>query len=112
MKRAVAAIGELYERARDRLRAQVAPDGKLDRQKLEQRQVAGHALAYLATELEASRQIAAWCERVGGELEQAMAGAYVGEVARTLGSSVELGACESFDVREFGLSDDDLRRTV
>jgi (2S)-methylsuccinyl-CoA dehydrogenase len=112
MKRAVAAIGELYELARDRLRAQVMLGGKLDRKKLEERQVAAHALAYLSTELEASRQIEAWAGRVGGELEQAIAGAYVGEVARTLGSSVDLGACESFDVREFGLGDDDLRRTV
>jgi (2S)-methylsuccinyl-CoA dehydrogenase len=112
MKRAVAAIGQLYERARDQLRAQVIENGKLDRQKLEQRQVAAHALAYLATELEASRQIADWSERVGGDLAYAMAGAYVGEVARTLGSSVDLGACESFDVREFGLSADDLQQTV
>jgi (2S)-methylsuccinyl-CoA dehydrogenase len=112
MKRAVAAIGELYQRARDRLRAQVTQDGKLDRQKLEQRQVAAHALAYLATELEASRQIEAWSTRVGGELEQAIAGAYIGEVVRTIASSIDLGACESFDVREFGLSDDDLRQTV
>lgn len=112
MKQAVAAISELYDRARDRLRAQVLTQGKLDRKKLEQRQVAAHALAYLATELEASRQIAAWAERVGGDYEQAIAGACVGEVCRGLISSVDLGSCESFATREFGLSDEDIRSTV
>jgi (2S)-methylsuccinyl-CoA dehydrogenase len=112
MNKAVAAIEGLYERARERLRAQVLTSGKLDRQKLEERQVAAHALAYLATELEASRQIAAWAARIGGDYEKSMAAAYIGEVCRNLLSSVDLGACESFAVREFGLSEDDLRATV
>ena len=112
MKRAVTAISDLYERARDRLRAQVTQNGKLDRQKLEERQVAAHALAYLSTELTASQQILAWAERVGGDHERAIAHAYIGEVARTLGSSVDLGACESFDVREFGVTDEDLKKSV
>src|SRR5689334_12533734 len=107
MERAVAAIGELYERALKKLRAEVTTNGKLDRKKLEQRQVAAHALAYMATELEASRQIFAWSKSVGGDFERAMAEAYVGEVARTLSTSVELGPNESIDVRETGVTDDD-----
>ena len=112
MKRAVTAISDLYERARDQLRAQVTQNGKLDRQKLEERQVAAHALAYLSTELTASQQMLAWAERVGGDHERAIAHAYIGEVARTLGSSVDLGSCESFDVREFGITDEDLKKSV
>src|SRR5262245_66480041 len=111
MKKAVAAIEGLYERARERLRAQVLTSGKLDRQKLEERQVAAHALAYLATELEASRQVAAWAERVGGDYEQSMAAAYIGEVCRALLSSVDLGACEAFAIREFGVTGEDRRAT-
>jgi len=112
MERTVAAIGELYERALTRLRAEVKTGDKLDRKKLEKRQVAAHALAYMATELEAARQMLAWSKAVGGAYEQSIAEAYVGEVARTLATSVELGACESVDVRELGLTESDLRETV
>ena len=58
--------------------------GKLNRGKLESRQVAAHGLAYLATELEAARQLAAWSERVGGDYERRIATTYVGEVARSV----------------------------
>ena len=112
MERTVAAIGELYERALSRLKAEVKTGDKLDRKKLEKRQVAAHALAYMATELEAARQMLAWSKAVGGAYEQSIAEAYIGEVARTLATSVELGACESVDVRELGLTEDDIRSTV
>jgi (2S)-methylsuccinyl-CoA dehydrogenase len=112
MERTVLAISELYKRAQERLRAQVTTGGKLDRAKLEQHQVASHALAYLAAELEASRQTMEWSKRVGGELENKIAAAYIGEVARALSSSIELGACESVDVRELGVTDEDLQKTV
>jgi (2S)-methylsuccinyl-CoA dehydrogenase len=112
MERTVLAISELYKRAQERLRAQVTSGGKLDRAKLEQHQVASHALAYLAAELEASRQTLEWSKRVGGELENKIAAAYIGEVARALSSSIELGACESVDVRELGVTDEDLQKTV
>src|SRR5882672_7139052 len=112
MERTVLAISELYKRAQERLRAQVTTAGKLDRAKVEQHQVASHALAYLAAELEASRQTLEWSKRVGGELEHKIAAAYIGEVARALSSSIELGACESVDVHELGVSDEDLQKTV
>src|SRR5688500_2119203 len=112
MERTVAAIGELYERALGKLRAEVKTGEKLDRKKLEKRQVAAHALAYMATELEAARQMLAWSKAVGGAYEKSMAEAYIGEVARTLATGVELGACESIDVRELGVSEDDIRATV
>jgi (2S)-methylsuccinyl-CoA dehydrogenase len=112
MERTVDAIGELYQRALDKLRAQVTEDGKLDRKRLEQHQVVAHALAYLATELEAARQMRAWAERVGGDYEAKIAAAYIGEVARTVATSIDLGPCESVDIRELGIDDDDLRATV
>src|SRR5262249_34826150 len=112
MQRVVDALGELYQRALTQLRAQVTENGKLSRGKLEQRQVAAHGLAYLATELEAARQVAAWAGRVGGDYERRIAAAYVGEVARAVATSIELGACESVDIRELGVTDDDLNKTV
>ncbi len=112
MQRVVDAIAELYQSARSHLQAQVTEGGKLSRAKLESRQVAAHGLAYFATELEAARQIAAWSERVGGAYERQIAAAYVGEVARSVGSSLDLGPCESVDIRELGVTDEDLNRTV
>lgn len=111
MERAVEAISDLYNRARTRLREQVVVDGKVDRKKLAERQVAAHALSYIATETEACRQLARWSAELG-DFEKEIAAAYIGEVARTFSSSVELGPCESVDIRETGLTDDDLNATV
>jgi (2S)-methylsuccinyl-CoA dehydrogenase len=108
----VEAIAELYSRALTQVRAQVTDGGKLSRDKLADRQVAAHALAYLATELEASRQLAQWAQRVGGDYEKRIAATYVGEVARNAACATDLGACEQVDVRELGLSDADLDKTV
>jgi (2S)-methylsuccinyl-CoA dehydrogenase len=112
MQEVVAAIGDLYERAHERLHARVSKGGKLDREAVEKNQVAAHALAYLATEREACRQMQAWADRVGGAHEQAIAAAYVGEVARTLSGTIDLGACESVDIRELGVGDTELDVTV
>jgi (2S)-methylsuccinyl-CoA dehydrogenase len=112
MQRVVDAIAELYQRAHERLRAEVTEQGKLNRQKLEQRQVAAHGLAYLATELEAARQMAAWATRVGGDYERRLAAAYVGEVARGVGSAIDLGPCEAVDIHELGVTAADLEKTV
>jgi (2S)-methylsuccinyl-CoA dehydrogenase len=112
MQRVVDAIAELYQHALEKLRAQVTEGGKLHRGKLESHQVPAHALAYLATELEAARQMAAWAERVGGDYERRLAAAYVGEVARSVGSAIELGPCESVDIHELGVSEAELAGTV
>ncbi|HEX2675227.1 MAG TPA: acyl-CoA dehydrogenase family protein [Polyangiales bacterium] len=112
MQRVVDAIAELYARALNQVRAQVTEGGKLSREKLANRQVAAHALAYLATELEASRQMAAWAGRVGGAFEKQLAATYIAEVARNSASAVDLGACEQVDVRELGLTDADFEKTV
>lgn len=111
MERTVEAISDLYNRARTRLRDQVVVDGKVDRKKLAERQVAAHALSFMATELEAARQLAGWSAKAGA-YEKEIAAAYIGEVARTLSTSVELGPCESVDIRETGITSDDLAATV
>ncbi|MDD9946056.1 MAG: acyl-CoA/acyl-ACP dehydrogenase [Myxococcales bacterium] len=112
MERCVEAISGLYQKALAHLRSRVVVNGKLDRGLLAEHQVACHALAFVATESEACRQLLAWSERIGGAYEKQIAAAYIGEVARALSSSVDLGACESVHVRELGLSEADLRQTV
>jgi len=116
---AVAAVEELYRRALSKLLSKVVDQdkGRVSGKLLEEHQLAAHALAYLATELEASRQLVAWAKRVsadgsGGELELRLAGAYVGELVRELPGGVNLGACESLGLGEMGLTADDVKSTL
>jgi (2S)-methylsuccinyl-CoA dehydrogenase len=103
----IAAIEALYAEAKKSVLARVLVKGekgdKIDAALLDRHQLSTHALAYVATELEASKQVLAWAERVGGDYERAIALAYVGELARTLRASVELGACESIAIDELGV---------
>ncbi len=116
---AVEAVAELYRRALSSVLARVVdPDkGRVSGRLLEDNQLGAHALAYLATELEAARQLVAWARRVdtdgsGGELERRIAAAYVGELVRELPGGVNLGACESLGLGEMGLTQDDVASTV
>ena len=112
MQIVVDAIAHLYETAHKRMKERVSDGGKVNGKKLEQVQVAAHALAYLATELEACKQLVAWSERVGGAYEKQIAATYIADVGRSLRAHVDLGACEQVGVNELGLTEEDLRSTV
>jgi (2S)-methylsuccinyl-CoA dehydrogenase len=81
----------LLARATDAVRAQVAPHGILEPALLEREQHAVHGLAWLATYVEALRQMQRWGSRLEelgrlGELERLMLQAATGEyLARTAG---------------------------
>lgn len=111
MQQIVNAIEALYEKALSRGRARFAPEGKPSGKLLNQEQLAAHGLAYLATETNAAKAALAWAEK-GGVLEQAIAAAYVGELARTLLGGVNLGPCETVSLEELGLSEADVAETV
>ena len=67
---AAAALPEvegLFAQGRDRLKAQVSVGGKVSAALLEERQFQAHALAWLATYVEALRQLNAWAGRLDGE---------------------------------------------
>ena len=115
LRSAVAAIEDLYRRALPRVTEHVSENGKISGKKLEQHQLAAHALAYLATELEAARQLVEWSDRVssaGGSLERKIAEAYVGELLRELQGGVNLGPCESISPSDLWLTSDDFAATV
>ncbi len=112
MKQVVTAIESLYERSRARLKDSLSVDGKLSADRLNEQQLAAHGLAYLATELEACRQLVDWHGRVGGDLEGRIARAYLGEVARTLAAGIDLGACETVGTSELGLTAADIAETI
>jgi len=112
MQEVVKAIESVYQRAHDNVKAFVSKGDRISSNKLNEHQLAAHALAYLATELEACRQLAGWADRVGGDYESKVARAYIGEVARSLVGGVDLGPCENIGLRELGITDGDLRETV
>jgi (2S)-methylsuccinyl-CoA dehydrogenase len=112
MQIVVDAIGKLYEIAHARMKERVSENGKINSKKLEQLQVPAHGLAYLATELEAARQVLAWSERVGGDYEKQIAATYIADVGRSLRAGVDLGACEAIGIGELGITHEDLLETV
>jgi (2S)-methylsuccinyl-CoA dehydrogenase len=115
LRSAVAAIEELYARALPRVTEHVTEGGKISGKKLESHQLAAHALAYLATELEAARQLADWADRVAsgsGALERRIAEAYIGELIRELQGGVNLGPCESIAPSDLWLTPKDFAETV
>lgn len=62
-------IEDLQSRATEALRGLVAPGGKVDAALLEEHQHAAHALSWLATYVEALKQLTKWSDRVSGEIE-------------------------------------------
>ncbi|MGB5351325.1 MAG: acyl-CoA dehydrogenase family protein [Polyangiales bacterium] len=112
MQNVIEAIEAVYQRAHDHVKALVTDGDRISAKKLNANQLAAHAVAYLATELEACRQLAGWAERVGGEYEGKVARAYIGEVARTIVGGVDLGACENISLAEVGVSEGDLRESL
>jgi (2S)-methylsuccinyl-CoA dehydrogenase len=113
----IGAAEALLTRATDAVRAQVAPDGgTLDPEAVEREQHAVHGLAWLATYVEALRQIHGWALRLHeqgrlGELERlilrAATGEYLariaggipmsqGEIARLHQLHVDAGAIRAF----------------
>ncbi len=110
---ALEALEQVYATALERVRALVTEHGKLSSKLLEQHQLGAHGLAYLATEVEASRQLYAWVQRLqaGGAdaaFERRLTGAYLGEAVRELVGGINLGPCESIALEDLGLSREDL----
>ncbi|MFV0299455.1 MAG: acyl-CoA dehydrogenase family protein, partial [Paracoccus sp. (in: a-proteobacteria)] len=78
-------LDDLQARATAALREVVAPGGKVDAALLEQNQHAAHALSWLATYVEALKQLSSWSARVDGEIEglilQIGFGEYLSQIA-------------------------------
>lgn len=113
----VSALEELFRRAQRSVLARVRDGQRVSSKKLNQHQLAAHGLAYLATELEAARQLTHWVSALATasrltELERRLAGVYVGELVRTLSGGIDLGPCESIALEDLGLTDADLAATV
>ncbi|MEM7135426.1 MAG: acyl-CoA dehydrogenase family protein [Myxococcota bacterium] len=112
MHEVIQAIEAIYQKAHGNLKAKVSEGDRISGSKLNANQLGAHALAFIATELEACRQLAEWAARVGDEYSAKVARAYVGEVARELVGGVDLGACESIGLDELGITQSDLMETL
>ncbi len=109
---AVLAIDRLYVIARERVRARVAKNAALDPAALDREQLAAHALAYVATDLAACRQLLAWSDAFPSSEAVAITQVFIAEVARNLRSVVWLGATETYPVSEMLVTPADVAETV
>ncbi|HLT01214.1 MAG TPA: hypothetical protein VK001_03505, partial [Geminicoccaceae bacterium] len=95
----VAAADRLLRRATDAVRAKVAPGGVVDPALLEREQHAVHGLAWLATHVEALRQMHAWALRLEGlgrlrELEQLILSTAAGEYLARIAGGIAMSQGE------------------
>lgn len=87
-------LADLQSRATESLRALVSQDGKVDADALERHQHAAHALSWLATYVEALRQLAAWSGRVGGEIEGLITRIGFGEYLTQIAGGIPMSQTE------------------
>src|ERR671910_1517325 len=95
----IRAAEALLARATDGVRAEVAPDGALEPDLLERAQHAVHGLAWLATYVEALRQIHSWALRLHeqgrlGELERLILRAATGEYLARIAGGIPMSQGE------------------
>jgi (2S)-methylsuccinyl-CoA dehydrogenase len=103
----------LTARARDHLRALVAPAGKVDPGLLDTHQTAAHGLAWLATYATALRQMADWGSRLSaegrlGEVEALILNLARGEYLSQIAGGIPMNQAEMVRPADLGLTEADL----
>ncbi len=111
---AVEAADALFARARAAVGAKVSAEGRVSAAALEREQFAAHGLAWMATYVEALRQLASYAARMTaegrfGELEALMVQAAFGEYLSQLAGGVPMSQGEIVRPRDLGLSQEDER---
>jgi (2S)-methylsuccinyl-CoA dehydrogenase len=106
---AVRAVEDLLARAIERLRPRVSEGGALSVEKLEREQHAAHGLAWLATYVEAIREMAAYAKRMQaeqrcGETEALLTQIGLGEYLAQIFGGVAMNQGEIVRLADFGLS--------
>nr|WP_134681629.1 acyl-CoA dehydrogenase family protein [Paracoccus ravus] len=90
------------------LRARVAPDGKIDPAALDRHQHAAHALSWIATYIEALRQLCAWAERLAsagnlGRIEALILQIGLGEYLTQLRGGIPMSQSEFARLSDLGM---------
>jgi (2S)-methylsuccinyl-CoA dehydrogenase len=99
----------LFDQAREALRAEVTVAGKVQAQALEDRQHAAHALAWLATYVEALRQLEAWATRLAeadsfGPMEALILQIGFGEYLAQIAGGIPMSQGETARLGDLGLA--------
>ncbi|MEX3016950.1 acyl-CoA dehydrogenase family protein [Gymnodinialimonas hymeniacidonis] len=111
---AVAPAEALLAAAKDRVRALVSDGDRVSNALIEANQTAAHGLAWLATYVEALRQMHKWAERLGadgkfGEVEQLILQITFGEYLWQMYGGLQMNQGEMLRPQDMGLTQDDQR---
>jgi (2S)-methylsuccinyl-CoA dehydrogenase len=106
---AVPAAEVLYAAALGRLRAAVAPEGKVRGDLVERHQTQAHGVAWLATYVEALRQMRAWADRLEaagtcGEMERLILQIATGEYCAQIAGGIPMSQGEIVRPADMGLT--------
>ena len=111
---AVGPLEALLEKATQSVRDMVSVDGRVSGGKLEENQNAAHGLSWLATYVEALRQMQNWATRLNesgqfGEMEQLIHQIAFGEYLWQVYGGIPMSQNEMMRLQDLGLSQDDMR---
>jgi (2S)-methylsuccinyl-CoA dehydrogenase len=112
-ERALGAAETLLAAARARLIARVAPDGIVQPERFTAEQLAGHALAWMASYVEALRQVRNWAARLDeggmfGEIEALILEIAYGEYLAQLAGGIPMAQGEFARPQDLGLADSEV----
>jgi (2S)-methylsuccinyl-CoA dehydrogenase len=111
---AVAPAEALLATATERLRSELTENGRISGALLEANQTAAHGLAWLATYVEALRQMQAWAERLDGagkfgEVEHLIHQIAFGEYLAQIEGGIPMSQTEILRPQDIGLTQEDRR---
>jgi (2S)-methylsuccinyl-CoA dehydrogenase len=112
-ERALAAAEAVLRTARARVGERVAPDGTIVAASLDREQIAVHGFAWMATYVEALRQIRQWALRLDaggafGTVEALILAVAFGDYLAQLAGGIAMAQSEIVRPQDLGLSDDEL----
>ncbi|UWQ96110.1 acyl-CoA dehydrogenase family protein [Rhodobacteraceae bacterium M385] len=104
----------LLDKAKTHLRATLSEDGRVSAKRVEEEQTAAHGLAWLATYVEALRQMHGWAARLEadskfGEVEQLILQIAFGEYLWQMYGGIPMSQGEMLRPQDIGLTQDDQR---
>ncbi len=110
---ALAAAEALVDAGREAVAGQVMAGGRVDAGRLDEHQFAAHGLAWLATYVEALKQIQGWAGRLDaagrlGELEALILQAAFGEYLAQIAGGIAMSQVEVVRARDLGIDDETL----
>ena len=111
---AIRPLEDLLTLATARVREAVSTEGRVSAAKLEENQCAAHGLAWLATYVEALRQMQAWAEKLTaedqfGEMEALLHQIAFGEYLWQIYGGIPMSQGEILRLQDIGLTQDDQR---